>query len=282
MQRVTVIGGTGFVGDYLTKELSGIQNIQLKVLYRNTLPSEKISAVEYIKIDIEIDKDRFYEILSETDCLIILSRPNVKLIQSIVNSELKFKKIIYTSTLLIYPSSSNKQAEDAELIPASVYEKDKISEEKMLINFAESSGVKLTIARLTNVYGDVKNRAMIHWILKALVNDQDFKLNNQGTPVRDFIFVSDVAKYLTKLLFLKQDSAVEIFNVCTGQGFSINQVIEEAESIANKKLKIAKGDITQEKLSVIGDNSKIARATGFNPEFNLNSGLKKAYKNYLK
>lgn len=282
MQRVTVIGGTGFVGDYLTKELSGIQNIQLKVLYRNTLPSEKISAVEYIKIDIEIDKDRFYEILSETDCLIILSRPNVKLIQSIVNSELKFKKIIYTSTLLIYPSSSNKQAEDAELIPASVYEKDKISEEKMLINFAESSGVKLTIARLTNVYGDVKNRAMIHWILKALVNDQDFKLNNQGTPVRDFIFVSDVAKYLTKLLFLKQDSVVEIFNVCTGQGFSINQVIEKAESIANKKLKIAKGDITQEKLSVIGDNSKIARATGFNPEFNLNSGLKKAYKNYLK
>ena len=282
MDTVTVIGGTGFIGDYLTEEFSKIENIQVKNVYRNTLPSKVISGVEYLKIDTETDYKNFHEVLSKTGYLIILSRPNSKLIQSIIDSGLEFKKIVYASTILIYPNSPTKQDEESKLIPANDYEKDKISEERMLINFAKNSGVKLTIARLTNVYGDIKNRALIHWILQALVKDQEFKVNNSGLPIRDFIFVGDVAKYLTKLIFLKQELSVEIFNICTSVGFSINQVIEKVEKIANKKLKTVEGEITEEKLSVIGDNSKIVKATGFKPEYSLDMGLREAYKNYLK
>lgn len=281
MDRVTVIGGTGFVGDYLTEELSKTANIQLKIIYRNTPPSKYIPGVEYLKIDTETDYKNFHQALSKTDYLIILSRPNSKLIQSIIDSGLKFKRIVYASTVLVYPDSPSKQNESSDLIPASDYERNKISEEKMLVDFAENSGVKLTVARLTNVYGDVKNRALIHWILQALVKDKAFKLNNNGLPVRDFIFVRDAAKYLRLLTFLDQDLDVEIYNVCTGQGFSINQVIKKAEKVGGKKIKIQKGEVTEEKLSVIGDNRKVVKATGFKPEYTLDNGLREAYKNYL-
>lgn len=281
MDCVTVIGGTGFVGDYLTEELSKIANIQVKIIYRSTLPSKYISGVEYLKIDTETHFKKFYEVLSKTDYLIILSRPNPKLIQSIIDSGLKFKKIVYASTILVYPNSPSKQNEASDLVPVNDYERNKINEEKMLIDFAENSGVKLTLARLTNVYGDVKNRALIHWILQALVKDKEFKLNNNGLPVRDFIFVRDAAKFLKLLTFLNQNLDVEIYNVCTGQGFNINQVIKKAEKVGGKKIKIQRGEDTDEKLSVIGDNSKIVKATGFKPEYTLDIGLREAYKNYL-
>lgn len=282
MDRVTVLGGTGFVGDYLINTLSRNKRIKIKALYRKTPPLKKIAGVKYLKIDGAEDFIDFKRILKETDYLVILSRPNKNLIENVIKTGLKFKKILYASTLLIYPDSESKQDENSDLEPANEYEQDKIVEENLLSKFAKDSGNMLTIARLTNIYGDVKNRALVHWILSAAVNGTAFKLNNSGMPVRDFIFVEDVASCINKLLFINQENNVEIFNVCTGLGFSINHVVKEVEKVAGKKLNIQQGELTQEKLCVIGDNSKIVKATGFKPEYDLESGLKLAYKNYLK
>lgn len=280
--RITVIGGTGFVGEYLIKDLSQSSQVEIKVLYRSTPPSEKIPKIEYLQMDGSENIEALKEVLDKTDCLVILARPNKVLVQNIIESNSKLRRIIYASTVLIYPDSPAKQDEDSDVLAANKYEQEKIDEEKMLIEFAKISGIKLTIARLTNVYGDIKNRALIHWILMSAAKDQVFKLNNQGKPVRDFIFVEDAAKYLELLVFLPQEKQIEIFNVCTGEGFSINQVIEKVEKISGKKLKTSMGDQTKEKESVIGDNKKIVMATGFKPKYNLESGLKKAYQNYLK
>lgn len=282
MERVTIIGGTGFVGDYLVKRLIKNPELSLKIIYRKTLPTIVQKNVEYLKIDSALEPDKFKTVLEQTDYLIILSRPDKRLIQNIIQSGFKFKKVLYTSTILIYPNSNMRQFENAELVPANDYEKEKIEEEKMLCDYAKASGSKLIIARLTNVYGDIKNRALVHWIFKALINKSAFKLNNRGEPIRDFIFVEDAARYLEVLLFLKQKAEVEIFNVCSGEGFSINQVLEIVEEISGEKIKIDQGLVTDEKLSVIGDNSKVIMVTGVSPEYNLRSGLEKTYQNYLK
>ncbi len=226
MERVTIIGGTGFIGDYLVKILAQKPELELKVTYRDTPPSNFYDNVEYRQIDAAFQFKKLKDILEQTDYLILLFRPNKKIIKNIVDTNIKFKRILYTSTILIYPDSQFKHNEGSKLMAVNKYEREKVEEEKMLSDFARRTGSSLTIARLTNVYGDTKNRALIHWILRALVTDSEFKLNNKGTPVRDFIFVSDVARYLEALIHVKQQSFVEIFNVFTGDGFSINQVIE--------------------------------------------------------
>lgn len=281
MQTISIIGGTGFIGDYLVNNLSKT-DFHLRTLYRFTPPSKKVSGVEYLKLDGSKDFKGLKKILSSTDYLVILSRPNKELIKNIISTDLKFKKIIYASTILIYPDEKIAQNENARLIAANQYEQDKLSEERLLTDFAKKSGNKLTIARLTNVYGDIKNRALIHWILSAVADDENFKLNNKGESVRDFIFVEDVAKYLELLVKLPQQNNVEIFNVCTGKGFDIKQVIKKIESISGKKLTIEDGLMTNEKKCVIGNNSKIVMATGYKPKYDLKSGLKNAYQNYLK
>lgn len=282
MERVTIIGGTGFVGDYLVKRIIQNRRIQLKVIFRNTPPLEILKNVEYLQINKSSEISKLKDVLEETDYLIILARPDRNLIKNIISFNLKFKKILYTSSILIYPSSDKKQKEDSDFVPTSGYEKQKIEEENMLCEFAKRLGNKLVIARLANVYGDVKNRALIHWILEAAVKNSTFKLNNRGEPIRDFMFIEDVARYLDTLLFLNQESEIEMFNVCTGKGFSINQVLKMVEKITGRKLMIEQGEETREKLSIIGDNSKIVLATGIRPEYNFKSGLEKAYANYLR
>lgn len=280
MKRVLVIGGSGFIGDYLIKNLSK-ENVRTTSLYNNTPPLKKIAGVNYSKTDAR-NRTQLVPLLKNADYLIILSRPDKEIVKNVINSGAEFEKILYASTILIYPDSEMEQNEKTKPFPANDYEKEKILEEKKLINFSNKSGTKLLIARLTNVYGDKKNRALIHWILSALTSDREFILNNKGKPVRDFLFVEDAAKYLTKLLLLPQKDNVCIFNVCTGIGYSILEVIAELEKISNRKLKIKAGVITSEKTRVVGSNEKIINFTGHKPGFNLKSGLAKAYRNYLK
>lgn len=280
MKRVLVIGGSGFIGDYLIKNLSK-ENVRITSLYNNTPPLKKIAGVNYSKTDAR-NRSQLIPLLKSTDYLVILSRPDKEIIKNVINSGAEFEKILYASTILIYPDSQTEQNEKTKPFPANDYEKEKILEEKKLINFSNKSGTKLLIARLTNVYGDKKNRALIHWILSALTSGREFTLNNEGKSVRDFIFVEDAAKYLTELLLLPQKDEISIFNVCTGIGYSILEVIAELEKISNRKLKIKAGVITSEKTRVVGSNEKIINFTGHKPGFNLKSGLAKAYRNYLK
>lgn len=282
METVAVIGGTGFIGDYLVQNLNRKKNIRILVIYKDTPPVRRLPNAQYFQVNGAQNPKKLFEIIKSADYLILLARPNFKLINNIIQSELAFKKIIYTSTILIYPNSSKKQNEKSKLKPANDYEKNKIKEEKLLSEYAENTGNPLTIARLTNVYGNVKNRGVIHWILSALIAKQPFVVNNSGEPVRDFIFVEDVAKYLELLINFSQKEKIEVFNVCTGIGFSLNQLIAEVELITNKKLKTKTGNTTEEKNSIIGDNKKIIRATGYEPKFDIRSGLSKAYQNYLK
>lgn len=282
METAAVIGATGFIGDYLVSNLSSKKNIYVQAIYKNTPPVRKLTGVEYFQLDGAKDPQSLYQVIKQASYLIILARPDEKLIKNIILSGVTFKKIIYASSILIYPNSSQKLDESSKSEPSNDYERQKIKEERLLTKFVKSSGNKLTIARLTNVYGDKKSRALIHWILSALIEDKSFKINNRGKPVRDFIFVEDAAKYLELLIFLDQKEHVEIYNVCTGFGLSINKLILQTQAVTGKKIKLQTGDTTDEKLSVIGDNGKIIKATGYKPKYNLESGLKKAYQNYLK
>jgi GDP-6-deoxy-D-talose 4-dehydrogenase len=281
MDSCLILGGSGFIGEYLTHKLAGIKKFKVLSTFNSSQPAKKITGVEYIKADVS-DPTQITPYLLESDYLIILTRPDKRIISNIISTNKKFKRILFTSTLLIYPDSPALQDENTKPLPANDYEKEKIIEEEKLKEYSKKTGSILTIARLTNVYGDTKNRALMHWILNALINNTGFNLNNEGKPVRDFIFVEDAAEYLKRLLLAPQEKDIEIYNVCTGKGCSINQVIKMVEKISGKKLQIKKGKQTDEKTGVVGDNRKIIDLTGYKISYDLESGLKKALKNYSK
>ena len=73
----------------------------------------------------------------------------------------------------------------------------------------------------------------------------------------------------------------DIFNVCTGVGHSINEIISIVESVSGEKLDYSYAPANPGKESV-GDNKKVLNVLGYGIEYDLQKGLEKTYKNYQK
>jgi UDP-glucose 4-epimerase len=104
-----------------------------------------------------------------------------------------------------------------------------------------------------------------------------------GTAVRDYIHVVDLAKAhvvaLERLLNRKNKSNYEVFNVGTGTGSSVLQVIKSFEKVSGKELnyKIVErreGDVTE----AYADTTKANKDLGWKPESTLDEAMASAWK----
>ncbi len=103
-----------------------------------------------------------------------------------------------------------------------------------------------------------------------------------GTAIRDYIHVVDLAKAhlaaLERLLANKNESKFELFNLGTGKGSSVLEIIKRFEAVNDLKLnyKIVErraGDIT----SAYADTNKANNILGWKAEESLDSALKSAW-----
>ncbi len=103
-----------------------------------------------------------------------------------------------------------------------------------------------------------------------------------GTCVRDYIYVVDLAKAhvvaLKRLLDGKNIDNYEVFNVGTGKGSSVLEVIQSFEKVSGKKLnyKIVDrraGDIT----SAYADTTKANQILGWKSEYTLDEAMRSAW-----
>ncbi len=103
-----------------------------------------------------------------------------------------------------------------------------------------------------------------------------------GTAVRDYIYVVDLAKAhviaLKRLIENKNKENYEVFNVGTGTGSSVLEVIQSFERVSKKKLNykiVARraGDI----VSAYADTTKANNELGWKSEYTLDQAMKSAW-----
>lgn len=74
---------------------------------------------------------------------------------------------------------------------------------------------------------------------KLMVYGNDYPTKD-GTPIRDYIHVVDLAKAhvlaVNRIINKEQDKAFEVFNLGTGNGYSVLDVINSFEKVTNSKL----------------------------------------------
>jgi UDP-glucose 4-epimerase len=113
------------------------------------------------------------------------------------------------------------------------------------------------------------------------VHGNDY-LTTDGTCIRDYIHVVDLAKAhikaLDRLLNNGQKSAFEVFNIGTGSGSSVLEVIQTFEKVSGRQLNYRigprrSGDITQ----VYADTSFSNRELGWKSELDLEDALRSAW-----
>lgn len=284
--HILLIGGNGFIGTYLARRLCKNQKLRVSIVHIHPLiRREQLPRVKYYRINTSKKSSVLSALIKRASVIVILTRPNTAIIRTIleaVSAARQLKKIVYTSTLLVYPDLPRLHTESDSLEPESQYERAKVLEERLLVRGLRRTDVGLCIARLSNVYGDVKNRGLIHWIFSAALHNEKFVMNGNGTQVRDYIYVDDVARFMVFLILRKQESSVEIFNIATGRGYTIRQLIGHIQRITRRHVYFTEGPQQSEKHSSVGSNKKILQCSKYLLPHTLTWGLKRAYTNYLK
>ncbi len=207
---------------------------------------------------------------------------------NLLNAAIKnnVKKFIFSSSAAVYGTTGiDPVSEDSILNAKSRYAKDKkIFEEVLKDKKSQGGDYNYIILRYFNVAGsdprlEVGNRKqkpenLISIITNNLINKK-YEINicgtdwdtSDGTGVRDYIHVSDIAKAHTAVIPLLEKGDY-IFNVGYGKGSSVLEVIHEAEKATGIQIKRnyvdrRPGDVA----TSIANNSRIKKYTGWKPEY---------------
>ena len=162
------------------------------------------------------------------------------------------KKLVFSSTAAVYGEPEAVPIpEDAKLAPTNTYGESKLLVEYMLTWLNRLHGLHYASLRYFNVAGALPNRGEAHepethiipLILdvalgrreKILIYGDDYPTPD-GTCIRDYIHVADLAD--AHMLALKALDTTErlILNLGNGEGFSVKEVIEAARRVTGKPI----------------------------------------------
>ena len=115
--------------------------------------------------------------------------------------------------------------------------------------------------------------------LSVFGNDYDTK---DGTCIRDYIHVTDVAKAhvcaLNRLFKNQQSHNFEVFNIGTGKGSSVLEVIQSFERVSDQKLNYKIVDRRQgDVISAFADTTKANTILGWESKYSLDNAMLDAW-----
>lgn len=109
----------------------------------------------------------------------------------------------------------------------------KLAIEKYLLLYERLHGIKSIILRVSNPFGERQRvetaQGAVGVFISRALRGLPVEIWGDGSVVRDYIYVGDVADAFTKALSYSGQHSV--FNVSTGSGLSLNQLIDELETV---------------------------------------------------
>lgn len=183
---------------------------------------------------------------------------SVQVLSAIRDSKL-VRSFVFSSTCATYGIPNEVPIQESEKQePVNPYGHSKLMTEQILRDFSTSSAVKVTALRYFNAAGadldgviGEDHQPETHLIplgLKACYDDSyTLKVfgNDYGTPdgscIRDYIHVYDLADAHLKAIEVESEKSFRAFNVGTGHGYSVFEIIKEVERQTGKKVKYQLG-----------------------------------------
>jgi UDP-glucose 4-epimerase len=193
-------------------------------------------------------------------------------------------RLVFSSTAAVYGEpESTPIREDAPLRPTNAYGESKLLVEHMLSWLNRIHGFRYASLRYFNVAGAIESRGEAHepeshiipLILDgAIGRRQSIKVFGQdyptpdGTCIRDYIHVQDLARAHLLALEALKDRDRLIYNLGNGIGFSVREVIESARRVTGHPIPVEEcprrpGDPAV----LIASSEKISQELGWKPHY---------------
>ena len=195
-------------------------------------------------------------------------------------------KFIFSGTCAVYGVPDvTPIKEDAILAPINAYGRSKLMAENVLATASAMHNLSHVTLRYFNAAGADPDREIgekhdpethiIPNVLKVaagkssavILNGEDYPTPD-GTCIRDYVHVTDIADAHVKALqYLDMNPGSHVFNLGTGTGFSVRQVIETAQKVTKKDIPFHIGPRREGDPAILVANAnRILRACDWAPE----------------
>ena len=198
----------------------------------------------------------------------------------------KVTNIVFSSTCAVYGIPENVPiTEDEKKQPINPYGANKMMVEQMLHDFSIAHDLKYVACRYFNACGadpdleigeehDPETHLIPLLLQTAAKERKSFSIfgtdydTEDGTCIRDYIHVQDLAKAHVKALqYLENGNDNNQFNLGTGTGYSVHQIIRSVEEITETNLNIVETDKRPgDAPALVANPEKSKKILGFSPE----------------
>jgi len=306
-KKCIIFGGGGFIGSNLAEDLltKGYFVTVFDKLYFNKFNlKDFINDIEIIegdffnKNDVRkaiLDKDIVIHLVSSTVPENSNQNPIYDIETNLVSSVNLFNECVNNNvSKLIFISSGGTVYGIPEKIPIREsycghpicsYGIVKKAIEDYLFMFNKLFGLDFFIFRLSNPYGIKQNpkvsQGVIPVFLYKTMRREKIEVWGDGTVIRDFIYIKDAVECIVKSL--EKKSAQKVFNLGSGIGHSINEILKVIESVT--KIKPDVNYLPSRKIDVpvnILDSSLARRIFKWKSKTTLKEGINNLYKYFSK
>lgn len=217
------------------------------------------------------------DIVSDAEAQIIAS---LKLMQACVNEGVRRIIFISSGGTVYGPGVALPTAETCPTNPITAYGVSKVAVEKYLQVMHRRDGLDYRILRVSNPYGPYqlprRGQGVIASFLTRIMSGEPITIWGDGNAIRDYVYIDDLVRALD--LSIRHTGVQRIFNIGSGQGTSINQliaIIEEMLGITVERSYTASRNM--DVAASILDCSLAARELGWRASTSLPAGIEHSY-----
>ncbi|MFN8528281.1 MAG: UDP-glucose 4-epimerase GalE [Anaerolineae bacterium] len=315
--KVLVTGGAGYIGSHVTGLL--IQRGYEVVVFDSLIAGHRAAVhpkaafvqgdlLKPAEIQAVFDAHQFDGVLHFASHIMVgesmqkpfkYFRDNVasttNLLEAMVDHDVK--KFILSSTAALFEKPAHMPIPETDpIIPGSVYGETKAIAERMLYWLDRTVGMRYCALRYFNACGAHPEGAigedhspethLIPILLQVALGQREYVQvygndydTPDGTPIRDYIHVMDLAMAHILALEALADGRSRVYNLGNGEGYSVLQVLETARQVTGHPIPAQfgprrPGDVP----TLIADSTTISRELGWEPMYDLRRIIETAWK----
>ena len=193
----------------------------------------------------------------------------------------KVKRVLYASTSSVYGNNNPPLTEEMKLSPPNMYAATKLENEFCAKIFSQEYGLETVGYRFMSVYGPNEeskgyfSNLATQFVWKTM-QGQELVIYGDGNQTRDFTYVKDIVQAITLGIESKQKLMGEVFNVGSGESYSLNQLVNTISKIVGKPgiVKYIPNPVKNYIWSQDADISKIKERLGYKCNYPLEAGIK--------
>ena len=261
-RTILFIGGAGFIGSNIIRKLhhddyvihvcepigayiQRLSELDVTIHHASLSDIDTVSSIiQHFNVDVVVHlvstliPGSSYEDYKEEYKNIIF--PSIELMELCAQKGIRF--VYFSSGGTIYGNRNDVLpfVETDEMTPISYYGWSKQMMENSIQFIHRTAGLDYLILRPSNPYGHGQNlygkQGLVAVAIGKLLKDETIEVWGDGSAVRDYIYVDDLASIFVKLI--EENVHNTTLNIGSGRGYSINDVLAFLKIVSGKELKI--------------------------------------------